>query len=77
MKNFKHLPFLSILCSLVLFSDCGDDESLCICYIYENGVQTRIDESESGGSCQSESYFIDEDNYSVCQFSSGNGPRGF
>ena len=76
MKNFKHLPFLSILCSLVLFSDCGDDESLCICYIYENGVQTRIDESESGN-CQSESYFIDEDNYSVCQFSSGNGPRGF
>ena len=66
MKNFKHLPFLSILCSLVLFSNCGDDESLCICYIYENGVQTRIDESESGN-CESESYFIDEDNYSVCQ----------
>ena len=76
MKNFKHLPFLSILCSLVLFSNCGDDESLCICYIYENGVQTRIDESESGN-CESESYFIDEDNYSVCQFSAGNGPRGF
>ena len=76
MKNFKHLPFLSILCSLVLFSNCGDDENLCICYIYENGVQTRIDESESGN-CESESYLIDEDNYSVCQFSSGNGPRGF
>ena len=66
MKNFKHLLFLSILCSLVLFSNCGDDDSLCICYIYENGVQTRIDESESGN-CESESYFIDEDNYSVCQ----------
>ena len=76
MKNFKHLLFLSILCSLVLFSNCGDDDSLCICYIYENGVQTRIDESESSN-CESESYFIDEDNYSVCQFSSGNGPRGF
>ena len=76
MKNFKHLPFLSILCSLVLFINCGDNEILCICYIYENGVQTRIDESESGN-WQSESYFIDEDNYSVCQFSAGNGPRGF
>ena len=76
MKNFKHLPFLSILCSLVLFSNCGDDERLCICYIYENGVQTRIDESESGN-CQSESYFIDEDNYSVCQLSAGNSNEGF
>ena len=76
MKNFKYLPFLSILCSLVLFINCGDNEILCICYIYENGVQTRIDESESGN-CQSESYFIDKGNYSVCQFSSGNGPRGF
>ena len=68
MKNFKHLPFLSILCSLVLFSNCGDDESLCICYIYENGVQTRIEESESDN-CSSESYVIDEDNYSICQLS--------
>ena len=75
MKNFKHLPLLSILCSLVLFSNCGDDESLCICYIYENGVQTRIDESESGN-CESESYFIDEDNYSVCQLSA-DGDEGF
>ena len=77
MKNFKHLPFLSIFCSLVLFSNCGDDERLCICYIYENGVQTRIDESESGGNCQSESYFIDEDNYSVCQLSAANSDGGF
>ena len=73
MKNFKHLPFLSILCSLVLFINCGDNESLCICYIYKNGVQTRIDESESGN-CQSESYFIDEDNYSVCQIHLDGNP---
>ena len=26
MKHFKHLLFLSILCSLVLFTNCGDDE---------------------------------------------------
>ena len=73
MKNFKHLPFLSILCSLVLLGNCSDDEGYCICYIYENGVQTRIDESESGN-CQSESYFIDEDNYSVCQIHLDGNP---
>ena len=76
MKHFKYLLFLSTLCSLVLFINCGDNVSLCICYIYENGVQTRIDESESGN-CQSESYFIDEDNYSVCQLSAGNSDGGF
>ena len=27
MKNFKHLPFLSILCSLVLFTNCGESVS--------------------------------------------------
>ena len=26
MKNFKNLLFLSILCSLVLFTNCGEDE---------------------------------------------------
>ena len=26
MKNIKHLLFLSILCSLVLFTNCGDSD---------------------------------------------------
>ena len=26
MKHFKHLLFLSILCSLVLFTNCGDSD---------------------------------------------------
>ena len=26
MRNFKHLLFLSILCSLVLFTNCGDSD---------------------------------------------------
>ena len=26
MKQFKYLLFLSILCSLVLFTNCGDDK---------------------------------------------------
>jgi len=27
MKNIKHLLFLSILCSLVLFTNCGDEDN--------------------------------------------------
>ena len=76
MNHLKRLLLSSILCILLSFISCNQ-EDICVCYIYENGVQTRIDESESGNNCQSESYFIDEDNYSVCQFSAGNGPRGF
>ena len=68
MNHFKHLLLLlSILFSLLFFSSC-DDEGYCVCYIYENGVQTRIEESESDN-CSSESYVIDENNYSVCQLS--------
>ena len=76
MNHFKRLLLSSILLILLSLISCQEG-GYCVCYIYENGVQTRIDESESGGNCQSESYFIDEDNYSVCQFSAGNGPRGF
>ena len=28
MKHFKHLLFLSILCSLVLFTNCGDSDDV-------------------------------------------------
>ena len=60
----------------------------CICYIYENGVQTRIDESviiqdnspfsenKAGKECEAKSYFTNEDNYSICQpLQVGNGPN--
>ena len=30
MKHFKHLLFLSILCSLVLFTNCGEDDANAI-----------------------------------------------
>ena len=30
MKNIKHLLFLSILCSLVLFTNCGDDDDATV-----------------------------------------------
>ena len=75
MNHLKRLLLSSILCILLLFISCQEG-GYCVCYIYENGVQTRIDESESDN-CESESYFIDEDNYSVCQLSAGNSDGGF
>ena len=67
MNHLKRLLFSSILCILLSFISCNQ-EDICVCYIYENGVQTRIDESESGN-CESESYTIDENNYSICHLS--------
>jgi hypothetical protein len=57
----------------------GDvNDMICVCYIYENGLQTRIDEDvlDNGAftsdiklrkECEAQSYFIDDDNYSSCQ----------
>ena len=78
MNQFKLLLSLSILFSLLFFSSC-QDEGYCVCYIYENGVQTRIDESvimqdsspfsqnKAGNECEFKSYFTDDENYSICQ----------
>ena len=74
MNHLKRLLLSSILLILLSLISCQEG-GYCVCYIYENGVQTRIDESESGN-CQSESYFIDEDNYSVCQVGA-DGDEGF
>ena len=41
-------------------------------YIYEKGVQTRINDSESGN-CESESNTIDESNYPICHLSYDGG----
>ena len=47
MKNFKHLLFLSILCSLALFTNCGDsddpvaDTESGFIYLDENGVTIK------------------------------------
>ncbi len=72
MNHLKHLLFLSTICSIVLFASCSQD-GYCVCYIFENGVQTRVDESESDN-CESESYVIDEDNYSICQIHLDGNP---
>jgi len=56
MNHLKHLLLLSTICSTVLFTS-YNEEGYCVCYIFENGVQTRVDEFESDN-CESESYFI-------------------
>ena len=80
MNHLKRLLFSSILCILLSFISCDQQEYICVCYIYENGVQTRIDESviiqdgssfshNAGNECESKSYFTDDDNYSICTLS--------
>ena len=60
---------------------------ICVCYIYENGSQTEVDETglNNGGftsdikfrkECEAKSYFIDNDNYSSCQVISLGGGSG-
>ena len=67
MNHLKRLLISSILFILLSFIR-FNQEDYCVCYIYENGVQTRIEESESGN-FESESYTIDENNYSLCHLS--------
>ena len=44
MKNFKHLLFLSILCSLVLFTNCGDSDDDRI----NDNITTELDSDGDG-----------------------------
>ena len=48
MKHIKHLLFLSILCLLVLFIDCGDevdDSSESLIYLDKNGITIKAYEN--------------------------------
>ena len=54
MKHFKHLLFLSILCSLVLFSNCGEDSDdpladVAIGDTYQGGIIFYILEEGDNG----------------------------
>ena len=53
------------------------NDAICVCYIYKNGLQARVDEVEVGNNgifnnlrkdCEKKSYTIDDDNYSSCQY---------
>ena len=47
MKHFKHLLFLSILCSLVLFTNCGEDSEDGFILDKLNGYYFPTNESQS------------------------------
>ena len=89
-KKVNEIIFGILLMNLIWVISCADKKQniSCVCYIYENGVQTRIDESviiqdnspfsqnKAGKECESKSYFTDEDNYSICQpLQVGNDPN--
>ena len=75
--------------SLIRTVSCNgnNNDMSCVCYIYENGSQTEVDETglNNGGftsdikfrkGCEAKSLFIDDDNYSSCQIvplSAGGG----
>ena len=62
MKHFKHILFLSILCSLVLFTNCGedsDDDSQI--YRDQNGITIKATEDAIVG----EYYLLNNENYLV------------
>ena len=63
MKNFKQFLFLSILCSLVLFNACSEDEVVTSSFIYldENGITIKATEDAVIG----ESYELDSVTYLV------------
>ena len=66
MKNIKHLFFLGILCSLVLFTNCGDSDDpvaddTSFLYLDENGVTIKAGIDAVIG----ESYELDSVTYLV------------
>ena len=80
-KKVNEIIFVFLLMNLIWVISCTENKQniTCVCYIYENGVQTRIDESvivqdsspfsqnKAGNECEFKSYFTDDDNYSICQ----------
>ena len=67
MKTLKHLLFSSILCSLVLFTNCGEDEKdtsvKSLIYLAENGVTVKA--KENVHLIVGKSYVLNEKTYLV------------
>jgi len=79
-KKINTIVFITLLTSLIWTVSCDGNvnDMTCVCYIYENNLQTRIDEAVLDNDaftsdiklrkeCEAQSYFIDDDNYSSCQ----------
>ena len=46
MRHIKHLLFLSILCSLVLFTNCGEDEEEQVEELETTPITTELSENQ-------------------------------
>tara|TARA_B000000532_G_C18591267_1_gene287187 strand:+ start:37 stop:342 length:306 start_codon:yes stop_codon:yes gene_type:complete len=79
-KKRKKNIFITFFTVLIWTASCNsnNNDMSCICYIFENGLQTEIDETGLNNGaftsdikfrkeCEEKSYFIDDDNYSSCQ----------
>jgi len=79
-KKLYKIVFITFLSSLIWAMSCSSqnpNDAICVCYIYVNGLQARVDEVELGSTgivnnlrkdCEGKSYIIDDDNYSSCQY---------
>ena len=59
MKNIKHLLFLSILCSLVLFTNCGDSDDPVADDNIDDGSTTVLD-GDGDGVVDNDDTFYDD-----------------
>ena len=88
-KNQKKIVLITLMIILIWTMSCNgnNNDMSCVCYIYENGLQTGIDETglDNGAftsdikfrkECEAKSYFIDDDNYSSCQIVPLSGGSG-
>ena len=73
-KKIKSWLLILLIPPLVGLIGCNrNNDHLCICYVYTNGVQTGIEELGDlidRNECEKKSYFISNDNYSSCQTAS-------
>ena len=71
MSKIKSWLFILLLIPLIWLMGCNqNNDHICICYVYTNGVQTSIEELGDlmdRNECEKQSYFISDDNYSSCQ----------
>ena len=79
-EKLKKNICITLFTVLIWIASCNsnNDDMSCICYIFENGLQTEIDETGLNNGaltsdikfrkdCEEKSYFIDNKNYSSCQ----------
>ena len=70
MKNVKHLLFLSILCSLVLFTNCGEDSDDPVA---DDTTDTTGDTNTDDDSSETVKYDLTVEISPICMSSNKSG----